>query len=131
MRCFEVWVNGQRLYTAGLPFPARLHGHFRGCQPAPDDVPSEGAGDHFFSFNGSDPNGDWLNWPMRKLQLGDEVTIRVVEVDAPDEPSSRRPRDDAEFERTNRRMYERLKQKFEPAGPADTPPSSDGGVEKG
>ena len=125
MRCFEVWVNGQRLYTAGLPFPARLHGHFHGRQPAPDAPPAEGDREHFFTFSGTDANGDWITWPMRELQVGDEVTIRVVEVDAPDEPPSRRPRDDAEFERMNRQMYERMKQKFEPARPADLPPPPD------
>lgn len=125
MRCFEVWVNGQRLYTAGLPFPARLHGHFHGRQPVPDSPPPAGAvGGHFFTFSGTDTNGDNVSWPLRELQVGDEVVIRVVEADASDEPTSRHARDDAKFVEMERKMYEKMKRKFEPTGPTDTPPTT-------
>lgn len=125
MRCFEVWVNGQRLFTAGLPFPGRLHGHLVSQQAAPGEpTPTATFGTHF-SFGGTDANGDSVFWPRQELQVGDEVVIRVVEVDAPDEPTSRRPRDDAEFMEMERKMFERMKRKFEPTGPTDTPPTDE------
>jgi hypothetical protein len=107
--CFEVWVNGVREYAAGLP-GGHLHGHFHHWD-RPGDLPLS------VSFGGTDPaTGDYLSWGLRRLQAGDEVVVRVVELNEPDEPI-RRPRDPAEHEATERKMYERLKAKFGAGGP--------------
>lgn len=119
MRCFELWVNGRRLYTAGLPFPGHLHGHLVSRQAPPNHPLPEGRSIDHFRFRGIDANGDSVFWPMQPLQVGDEVIIRVVEMDTPDDPTDRRPRDDAEFERIDRKVYEQMKQKFETSGPAE------------
>src|SRR5262249_54274488 len=58
--------------------------------------------------------GAHLTWPVpRALMLGDEVTVRVVQTDQPDPPSAAE-RDDATIvDEAERKLYERLTQKFE------------------
>ena len=55
-----------------------------------------------------------LKWPApRKLQVGDEVLVRVVETATPD-PPERTQRDDVGLvEAEERKYYERLKAKYE------------------
>jgi hypothetical protein len=124
MQCFEVWLNGQRLYTAGLPYPCNLHGHLVSRQASPNEPSPVGDGSHHFWFSGTHADGTFVGWPKHLLQVGDEIVFRMVEVDAPDEPTTRRPRDDAEFERTDRKVYEYMKQKYESSGPTDAPPTA-------
>jgi len=126
MRCFEVWINGQQIYTAGVRDSGRLIGQLLSWPCSSDaSSPSGVSGDRLdLNFFGTDTNGDSVFWPMQGLHVGDEVIIRVVDSDVADEPVRRHPRDDAEFERTRRSMYERLRQKYEPDSPTTGPPQS-------
>jgi hypothetical protein len=55
-----------------------------------------------------------LKWPIpRSLAVGDEVIVRVVETQRPDPPASTQRDDRALVEASERRYYERLKQKYE------------------
>jgi hypothetical protein len=117
MKCLEVWVNGQRLFAAGLPPPAELHGHIFSWERRPEDAlsPSEPRDWVSLHFSGTDPStGDHVSWPIQGLRIGDEVLIRVVEQPSPDEPTSRVPHSREEREQRRRAMYERLKQQFDP-----------------
>ena len=120
MRCFEVWVNGQRLYAAGLPAPGRLHGHLVSWERLPDDPPAPGVPCDLakLHFSGSDGTGDYVSWPRHDLGVGDEVVIRVVDLASSDQPTSRLPLDEAEAERGERAIYERLRQRFDPSAPS-------------
>jgi hypothetical protein len=113
MECFELSVNGQRQYAAGVR-GGLLHGHMLCAYLIPPGEQSPKLFAHV-SFGGTDRDtGDHLNWDMCHLKVGDEVLVRLVDQDAPDEPK-RRPRDLAEDEARERKMYEKLKAKFEAA----------------
>ena len=64
-----------------------------------------------------------MRWGSRQLELGDELTVRLVSVDSSDPPLKRYRSDntvqecpftDAEIEELERQDYARLKAKFEP-----------------
>ena len=107
---FELWVNGQRQYTAGIQ-GGLLHGHMFCGYMIPPGEQTATLQAHV-SFGGADRStGDSLHWDMCRLKVGDEFMVRVVEVDRPDEPR-RSPQDPAEHEAIERKQYERLKAKF-------------------
>ena len=55
-----------------------------------------------------------LKWTIpRSLTVGDEVIVRVVETQHPDPPSLTQRDDRALVEASERKHYERLKQKYE------------------
>ena len=59
-------------------------------------------------------SGLHLRWPApRKLAVGDEVRIRVVETAGADPPAETEQRDPGFAEEEERRYYEELKRKFE------------------
>jgi hypothetical protein len=115
--CFEIQVNGEPTIAAGRPaldvltaivthVRARNELELRagGLQGHPD-----GSSEHF-------------EWMVRTLAVGDEVRIRVVEVESPAEPISITREDSAGREQSERAYYERLKRKYEsgqPIPPAD------------
>ena len=77
---FEVLVNGERLYTAGIAGNSLLVAGVQwGGRNTEDMVQLRTGGTNF-------PEMKHHQWPWRELGVGDEVTIRVVEVDTPDKP---------------------------------------------
>jgi hypothetical protein len=88
MKALEVSVNGRRVCTAGVAEAslvtviANLNG------PYPGGAPEDG----MLAVNGMKAD-DHVEWMTAGLGLGDEVTIRVVEVEAEDPPKNlgRRP----------------------------------------
>jgi hypothetical protein len=57
--------------------------------------------------------GEHFKWEDRKLKPGDVVTIKVITAARVDEPRRRVAEDPELVERSQRRYYQRLKQKFE------------------
>ena len=108
---FEVTLNGQRLFTAAAGESGVLNAAVTWVlRAAPGvDEPS----DLRLDVGGLSQDAH-LRWPApRKLTVGDEVLVRIVDTASPD-PPSRIERDDREFvEREERKYYERLKQKYE------------------
>ena len=110
---FEVSLNGKRLYTAA----AGKRGVLTACvlwvlREAPGvTTPS----DLRLNVGGLSKDAH-LTWPSpRKLKVGDNVAVRIVETKRPDAPS-RAKRDDAGLvEASERRYYQRLKAKYEPS----------------
>jgi len=88
MIAFEVFINGQKRFTAGGPEYQYLSGMltlFNTQFPKPDDVSI------LFSMNGtkSEPLVEVVGtWPGEQLTVGDRVEIRVVEVAEVDAPES-------------------------------------------
>jgi hypothetical protein len=109
---FEVSLNGKRLYTAA----AGNRGVLTACvlwvlREAPGVTePSD------FRLNvGGLAKSAHLEWPSpRRLRVGDNVAVKIVETKRPDAPSRTRRNDTALVEASERRYYERLKAKYEP-----------------
>jgi hypothetical protein len=91
MKAFTVLVNGRKVATIGIGASGLLSAlvHWAAGRP-----PSIG-GEFFMMLGGLDntagPHGEHVRWPAPPLALGDEVTIRLVEVEQVDPPSSREP----------------------------------------
>lgn len=90
MVAFEVLVNGRRRYVAGHPDAQTLSIWVRGAFPGLTAVPA------FLGMHGvvglPSPSAgegqlETLTYPGDQLAIGDEVTIRIIEVDRADPPS--------------------------------------------
>jgi hypothetical protein len=108
MIAFEVAVNGERLCTAG--------------------VGDEGVLTVMLTFVGSRQELDLdigglardtnLKWLVPRLpQVGDQILVRIVETEQPDEPSTREPGVRSFAEAQEREYYEHLKRKYDPSAP--------------
>jgi hypothetical protein len=84
MVAFEVSVNGKRRYVAGHPDAQMLNICVTGSRPAIAGL----FGVHGLVAVPSKAEGelDTLSYPNDRLSVGDEVTIRIVEVDRADPP---------------------------------------------
>ena len=86
MFAFEVYINGQKRFTAGgdyLSLNAVLT-LIRMPMPKPDDAHA------FLSTNGVSP-GEMVtvgSWPTIDLKVGDRVEMRIVDVAEVDAPES-------------------------------------------
>jgi hypothetical protein len=108
---FDVFLNSERLYTAGVGEA----GVMTACvtwvlRTAPGvSSPSE------LTLNvGGMSHDAHHHWPApRHLKVGDEVTVRILETAHPDPPSSTKRDDAALVEREERKYYRRLKAKYE------------------
>ena len=83
MICLEVWVNGEKICLAGT-------GIGKGVLNSIIDLNSigpEGATKYINLDVGGLVNEEYLRWIERhSLEVGDEVTIKIVEADTVDEP---------------------------------------------
>ena len=86
MIAFEVFINGQKRFTAGGPEYQTLNAALALIHtqlPKPDDVTI------LFSTSGINPEPLLVgSWPTEELTVGDRVEIRVVEVAKVDAPES-------------------------------------------
>jgi hypothetical protein len=86
MLAFEVYINGQKRFTAGGDYLTLTSGltliHTK--LPKPDNATI------LFSTNGikSEEMVTIGSWPSEDLNVGDRIEIRVVEVSEVDEPES-------------------------------------------
>ena len=88
MICFEVWVNGEKICLAGV-----------GDSGVLDSIVGWGGrqGRQLIKPNlhvGGLVNDEHVRWTEKDhtLEVGDEVTIKIVEADAADEPVRKEPR---------------------------------------
>ena len=87
MVALEVSVNGKRRYVAGHIDAGTLAVIVRGYRPFPE-APCHCVLDGFVTVRVEDrPQGGVLPYPTDRLSVGDEVTVRIVEVDSADPPS--------------------------------------------
>jgi len=116
---FDVFLNGERLYTAGVgdagvmsacvTWVLRTAAGVRSPSDLRLDVGGMSRDEHH-------------HWPApRKLIVGDEIAVRIVDTTQPDAPSSTQRDDAALVEREERRYYKRLKAKYDAKVPAQSP----------
>jgi len=79
MRALEVYLNGRKLCVAGFG----NHLSISATVGFVNDLPCELA-----VFASVGPNGDFAKWLDRELNVGDDVTVKVVLADQVDEPKS-------------------------------------------
>jgi hypothetical protein len=88
MKAFEVSLNGQRLCTAGAGDDGVLATGITWVGGSPPRPASELT----FRVGGIDSaTGEYLDWPVPQVNVGDEITIRIVETESID-PANRRPK---------------------------------------
>jgi len=111
MIAFEVSINGKKGTTAGVGDYGVLSAIVSWVKRRVD-----GSEEMTFEVGGlisDDRQTENLRWLCENLNIGDEVTIRIVEVPQVEPASERKARsgqDDAEAEKA---YYQRLKEKFE------------------
>jgi len=87
MRAFKVYINGKRVCLAGI-------GDHGVLTSVVDWVPGRGEGKLAVGGLISDLN-EHVEWVEQRLEIGDEVTIKIVEAESSDVPKERKPRDPA------------------------------------
>jgi hypothetical protein len=116
MRAFEISINGKKVCTAGIEegvLSAILSLVMRAPEGESGEKALEGpkleVGGLLTQGEGARENADWLS---RDLTTGDEVTIRLVEVDSVDAPLRREALDTKAEEHRKREYYEKLKAEY-------------------
>jgi hypothetical protein len=115
---FEVQRNGKQLCLAGVGAGVLTVGlTWVGRRSRDgDEPPAEDSGLtlHVGGLEAwGDDAGQNLTWLSNSLEVGDSVSIRVLEAPAADVPSTREPADPAVAEKVERMTYERLREKYE------------------
>jgi hypothetical protein len=115
MICFDVSINGERACLAG-----KTGLEIMDCLLLYYSTHSEGGENLQVSVAGMDADKTQSHWlENRKLAVGDEITIRIVESESPD-PISHEKRFDKQFvEDSERNYYEHMKAKYENEPEAD------------
>jgi hypothetical protein len=109
---FEVELNGERLCTAGAEHQSVMSVMTtlteKRCLEAKTDCGTEGQLKQELTLNVNglvrDADGAYvfLEWIDRRLQVGDEIRIKVLQTSNADEPKSRRPEDPRVLNREER-----------------------------
>ncbi len=91
MKGFSVYHNGKRVCTAAIGKSGVLSAIVNWVGGLHDRE------EHFhIHVGGLDSSSDeFIDWPTPEIGLGDEITIRILDVDDPDTPSRRRTREEA------------------------------------
>jgi hypothetical protein len=114
MICFEVIINGEKVCTAGANERGGLFALFSYVRRVAEENEEEPSNKPYFKVSAHNI-GVRSEWTGGILEIGDEVTIRVLEANEFD-PPVREYRDDPEEQaRRSRDYYEELKRKFEGA----------------
>lgn len=83
MRAFEVYLNGERLCTAGIGDDGVLNAMV-------NHVKGHGHDEVFLRVGGLvSPTKEHVNWKGLHLKAGDEVRVRITDSDEVDEPEAR------------------------------------------
>ena len=118
MICFDVLLNGRTVCRAGIEgygvVTAMTHVAHRistasGKPADEEEIEFSVAG---LVHDDTDDAHIHLDWVQKTLLVGDEITVRVVDADSPDEAT--RTREEVGFrERQEYKYYLRLKEKYE------------------
>ncbi len=91
MKGFTILVNGQKVATIGIGDSGVLIAAVHWASGRPAEI----GGEFHMMLGGLDntvgEHGEHLRWPAPPLGVGDEVTIRLVEVGQVDPPAHREP----------------------------------------
>ena len=83
MPAFVILVNGKRVCTAALVDDDSIGAHLNWVGPADDPL--------LVFHVGGVTGGDQVGWDLPQLNVGDEVTIKIVASGTGDPPSRRQP----------------------------------------
>lgn len=83
MKAFEVYVNGEKVYTAGVGPNCALH---VGAGWTTDE-----RGSTVGAYGVDWGSGDKFRWPFRPIGMGDEIVLRYIETAEADPPEKRYP----------------------------------------
>ena len=116
MRAFVLYLNGKKLATAGVGTRGVLSANITWVRR---DKPQAGSRHKTWNeelgvvLGGLDTTTDeHLRWCQRKLQVGDEVCLKVVEVKSVDRPRHRQRRNRTEELRQQKRYVREMARKF-------------------
>ena len=89
MRAFEVYLNGERLCTAGIGDDGVLNTLL-------DHVKGNGRDEVYLRVGGLiSPIGEHVTWRTLKVKAGDELRVRIIESEKVDKPRKRYRRNPA------------------------------------
>ena len=106
MRAFEVHLNGKTLCLAGIGNDGVLSAiatWVTGRRGAALDLNVGGL---------ITPDQEHVRWVYRKLRVGDEITLKIVERDSVDKPKERHRVDPAEDRRAQKKYVRRMAKQF-------------------
>ncbi|MGH9317951.1 MAG: hypothetical protein ACRD1P_12700 [Thermoanaerobaculia bacterium] len=118
MIAFEVQRNGMKLclagvgagvLTVGLTWVGRRSRGEAASQPQESGLTLHVGGLEAWG----DDAGQSLRWLHDSLEVGDSVSIRILEASATDAPLTREPEDPEVAEKVERMNYEKLREKYE------------------
>lgn len=119
MIAFDVFLNRKKLARAGVGSDGVLTAITTWVRRRASGTDGRRRWDTDLSFSlggyrsTGDDVGEHLKWEDRKLKSGDVLTIKVISAARVDEPQRRVAEDPKFVERSQRRVYRRLKRKFE------------------
>jgi hypothetical protein len=116
MIAFKVSLDGKHLCTAGVRNLGVLSAIVTWIRRKPETSRSRKVVDEELTLDvgALDSVSDQhLRWLSRRLRVGHQVTIDVVDVAKVDKPKRRHRRDPKLIARAKRRYYERLKKEFD------------------
>lgn len=111
---FEITINNEAKIVAGIEDISVLSFilGFRKASKSDEDMIDEIDLHVVGLLYDSEYNYEFLDWIKRHIELGDEITIRVVETSKPTKPIARRSEDPNLVRKAEREYYERLKEKY-------------------
>jgi hypothetical protein len=110
--CFEIQVNGEPTTAAGRPALDVLTAIVTYVRSQNElELRAGGLQRH------QDGSSEHVKWIARTLTVGDEIRIRVIEVESPAEPISVTREDGEKRGQSERAYYERLKRTYESGRP--------------
>jgi hypothetical protein len=122
MIAFEISIDGQKKCTAGIPdlgvvsiiasWVRRVSRDVTSGEPMPgrfDEELTLDVGGLSHDPDGASVHARWLRQP---LELGQQISIAIVETEAADSPRARDREDPTWAERRKREYYERLKREY-------------------
>jgi hypothetical protein len=126
MTVFDVYLNGRKICRAGVGNDGVLTtlvtwAHVR---PAPATGKRGRARNETRLHVGGLAHDTHRTWAGRLLKAGDRVIVSVLKAETFDPPARVKSSDPAGRQEQERRYYERLKQKYEPAGADRVEPAS-------
>ena len=114
MLCFEVLINGVVVSTAGVDSDGVMSAIVNWVTPNPRMQRSQ----ELIVNLGGISGGNYTTWLNRDLRVGDEVTVRIVERETADEPTTVVRDSEARIREDKRRYFEEMKKEFGESGDA-------------
>jgi hypothetical protein len=110
MICFELYINGRKIATAGISTTGVVSAIL--CLVTPNRARKRKQ-ELDLSLGGLEQD-EYLKWCEKDdLKIGDEVTVRIIKSESCDEPSSRYKEDPKMDRKRRKEYYKELKKEFE------------------